>query len=269
MILFNKAFCLFLFIALLISSCKVMSPKAYQAMLNVQDSLNQGWRTAQIKNDNLEDELAKLSADTASLGRRLASLEENLSSSSSEAKKLAANLAEREERLKEVEDVLRKREEAGNQLKDKLQRALLGFKESGLTVDMREGKVYVLLADKLLFSSGSIIIDQRGKQALAELAKVLNTQPEINMAVEGHTDNQKVRSLGQIKDNWDLSVLRSTSVVRYLTEEEGIDPKRLIATGKGEFTPVDTADTPEARSANRRIEIVLSPKLDELYELIK
>lgn len=246
-----------------------MSPRAYQAMLNVQDSLDQGWRAAQIKNDNLEDELAKLRADTSSLGRKLASAERNLNSSSSEAKELAANLAEREERLKEVEAVLRKREEAGNLLKNKLQRALLGFKESGLTVDMREGKVYVLLADKLLFSSGSIIIDQRGKQALGELAKVLNTQPEIHMAVEGHTDNQKVRSLGQIKDNWDLSVLRSTSVVRYLTEEEGVDPRRLIATGKGEFTPIDTTDTPEARSANRRIEIVLSPKLDELYELIR
>nr|WP_134089659.1 OmpA family protein [Olivibacter sp. XZL3] len=265
----NKGFSLFIFAGMLFSGCKVMSPKAYQSMLNVQDSLNQGWRAAQIKIDNLEDELAKLQADTASLGRKLASLEKSLSSSSGEVKKLAANLAEREERLKEVEDVLRKREEAGNLLKDKLQRALLGFRESGLTVEMREGKVYVLLADKLLFPSGSIVIDQHGKQALAELAKVLDTQPEINIAVEGHTDDQKVRRLGQIKDNWDLSVLRSTSVVRYLTEEEGIDPRRLIATGKGEFTPVDTSSTTEARSANRRIEIVLSPKLDELYDLIK
>lgn len=246
-----------------------MSPKAYQSMLHVQDSLNQGWRAAQIKIDNLEDELAKLQADTASLGRKLTALEKSLSSSSGEVEKLAANLAEREERLKEVEDVLRKREEAGNLLKDKLQRALLGFRESGLTVEMRDGKVYVLLADKLLFPSGSIVIDQHGQQALAELAKVLDTQPEINIAVEGHTDDQKVRRLGQIKDNWDLSALRSTSVVRYLTEEESIDPRRLIATGKGEFTPVDTSSTAEARSANRRIEIVLSPKLDELYELIK
>jgi len=246
-----------------------MSPRAYQALLNTQDSLNQGWKAAQIKNDHLEDELAKLKSDTASLGRKLMALERNLSSSSSEVKKLASNLAEREERLKEVEEILRKREEAGKLLRDKLQKALLGFRESGLTVDMREGKVYVLLTDKLLFSSGSIVIDDRGKQALAELAKVLNTQPEINISVEGHTDNQKVRSLGQIKDNWDLSVLRSTSVVRFLTEDQQIDARRLVATGKGEFTPVDTADTPEARSVNRRIEIVLSPKLDELYELIK
>jgi len=246
-----------------------MSPTAFQAMLNTQDSLNQGWKAAQIRNGNLEDQLAKLKADTTSLGRKLATLQQHLSSSSSEVKKLASNLAEREQRLKEVEDILRKREEASNLLKDKLQQALLGFQENGLSVDMRDGKVYVRLTDKLLFPSGSIVIDDRGKQVLTELAKVLNTQPEINIAVEGHTDNQKVRSLGQIKDNWDLSVLRSTSVVRFLTEQEGVDARRLIASGKGEFTPVDTTDTPEARSANRRIEIVLSPKLDELYEMIK
>ncbi|GAA4783722.1 OmpA family protein [Olivibacter ginsenosidimutans] len=246
-----------------------MSPAAYESLIHTQDSLSRGWKEAQIENGHLEDELAKLKADTASLSRKLVSLEQHLSSSSSEVKKLSANLAEREQRLQEVEDILHKRDEANNRLKNTLQQALLGFQENGLSVDMHEGKVYVRLADKLLFSSGSIVIDERGKQALTELAKVLNTRPEINIAVEGHTDDQKVRSLGQIKDNWDLSVLRSTSVVRFLTQEEGVDPRRLTATGKGEFTPIDTADTSEARSANRRIEIVLSPKLDELYELIK
>lgn len=246
-----------------------MSPKAYEKLLNTQDSLNQGWKEAQIKNVNLEDELALLKADTASLGRRLLSLKNNLTSSSSQARQLASDLAEREERLKEVQEILHKRDEASKALKNKLQSALLGFEESGLTVDMRDGKVYVSLTDKLLFTSGSIIIDEKGKQALIELAKVLNTQPEIKIAVEGHTDNQKVRSLGHIKDNWDLSVLRSTSVVRFLTQEQQIDPTRLIASGKGEFTPIDTTDSPEARSMNRRIEIVLSPKLDELYQLIK
>ena len=122
---------------------------------------------------------------------------------------------------------------------------------------------------KLLFDTGSIIIDDKGKQALTELAKVLKSQPEINIAVEGHTDNQKVANLGQIKDNWDLSVLRATSVVRYLTEVEKIDSKRLTATGKGQYQPIAMSNSPEDRSKNRRIEIVLSPKLDELYDLIK
>lgn len=246
-----------------------MSPRTYEAMLHTQDSLNQGWRAAQIKNDNLQDELAKLKEDTASLGRKLKGLAENLSSSSQEAKRLAADLEKRERRLKEVEEVLEKREETSKQLKERLQKALLGFQSSGLTVEMKDGKVYVSLADKLLFPTASITIDNKGKQALSELAKVLNAQPEISIAVEGHTDNQSVRSLGQIKDNWDLSVLRATSVVRYLTDVEKVSPTRLTATGKGEYVPVDTADTPEARSINRRIEIVLSPKLEELYQLIK
>jgi chemotaxis protein MotB len=149
-----------------------------------------------------------------------------------------------------------------------LQKALLGFQQSGLTVDIRNGKVYVSLADKLLFPSGSIIIDERGKAALKQLAAVVNKEPDINMAVEGHTDDKKVKNLGQIKDNWDLSVLRATSVTRYLTETEGVDPHRLTATGKSEFQPIDANATDEARAKNRRIEIVLTPKLDELYNLI-
>jgi len=179
------------------------------------------------------------------------------------------DLKKREARLKEVEDVLRKRDEATNALKEKLQKALLGFQQSGLSVDIRNGKVYVSLTDKLLFNTGSIVIDDKGKSALQGLATVLKTQPEINISVEGHTDNQRVGNLGQIKDNWDLSVLRATSVVRYLTEVEKIENSRITATGKGQYQPIEVANTPEARGRNRRIEIVLSPKLDELYQLIK
>lgn len=146
---------------------------------------------------------------------------------------------------------------------------MLGFQQSGLSVDIRNGKVYVSLTDKLLFSSGSIIIDEKGKLALQELAKVLKTQPEINISVEGHTDNQRVMNLGQIKDNWDLSVLRATSVVRFLTETEKVESNRITATGKGEYQPIEVGNDADIRSRNRRIEIVLSPKLDELYNLIK
>jgi chemotaxis protein MotB len=119
----------------------------------------------------------------------------------------------------------------------------------------------------LLFPSGSIVIDEKGKQALQQLAAVLNKEPDINIAVEGHTDDKKVINLGPIKDNWDLSVMRATSVTRYLTETEKVDPKRLTATGKSQYQPIDPANTDEARAKNRRIEIVLTPKLDELYNL--
>lgn len=263
-------------------SCVVLSPKKYKALVAERDSLAN-------RSSALEDTIARLRADTMHLHRELKelqntynalngnynnlndkynSLNNNFSASSSRVNQLSADLKKREARLKEVEDALHKRDEATNALKDKLQKALLGFQQNGLTVDIRNGKVYVSLTDKLLFPSGSIVIDARGKMALEQLAAVLNKEPDINIAVEGHTDDKKVINLGQIKDNWDLSVLRSTSVCRYLTEVEKVDPKRLTATGKSEYQPIDTGNTPEARTKNRRIEIILTPKLDELYNLI-
>lgn len=278
-----KKISLFLFVGLLasaFSSCVVLSPKKYKSLLATQDSLKTGWGESQLKNENLESLIARLRKDTTGLSSALNDLKGKYSemdsnyaklknNSSTEINKLSNDLKKREQRLKEVEEILRKRDEATNQLKEKLQQALLGFTKNGLTVEIRNGKVYVSLTDKLLFPSGSIIIDEKGKQALSQLAAVLKQQPEINIAVEGHTDSQKITNLGQIKDNWDLSVLRSTSVVRYLTEVSKVESVRMTATGKGEFQPLDANTTAEGRSKNRRIEIVLSPKLDELYDLIK
>lgn len=275
-----SALIIFLLIASAFASCVVLSPKKYNALLSHRDSLSVGLEAANVRIENLEKEIARLSSDTARMHTRIAELQSKLegldanyaslrSNSSTEINKLSENLKKREARLKEVEEVLRKRDAATNALKEKLQKALLGFQQSGLSVDIKNGKVYVSLTDKLLFSSGSIIIDDKGKQVLLELAKVLKTQPEINISVEGHTDNQRVLNLGQIKDNWDLSVLRATSVVRFLTDVQKIDNSRITATGKGEYQPIIEGNSPENRSRNRRIEIVLSPKLDELYNLIK
>lgn len=278
-----KRIFLFSAIGLMVSaftSCVVMSPKKYKALLANRDSLNTDLGSAKNSNESLEKTIGRLKRDTADLYGRLNELNGKYkdvdgkyktlkSNSSSAISKLSDDLKKREQRLKEVEDVLRKRDEATNQLKEKLQQALLGFTKSGLTVEMKDGKVYVSLMDKLLFPSGSIIIDEKGKQALTQLAKVLKEQPEIIIAVEGHTDSQKINNLGQIKDNWDLSVLRSTSVVRFLTENEKVPGVRLTATGKGEFQPLESNSSADGRSRNRRIEVVLSPKLDELYNLIK
>ncbi|MGZ3755746.1 MAG: OmpA family protein [Mucilaginibacter sp.] len=276
-------------VCLTLNACVVLSPKKYKALLAERDSLSN-------RSVNLEAEIARLQGDTASLHHQIAQLNHeaadlnerikglngnvadiqkkyeglnnNYNATTSKVSALTADLQKREARLKEVEDILRKRDEASNALKEKLQKALLGFQQSGLTVDIRNGKVYVSLADKLLFPSGSIIINENGKTALKQFAAVLNKEPDINIAVEGHTDDKKVINLGQIKDNWDLSVLRATSVTRYLTEVENVDPHRLTATGKSEFQPIDPANSNDARAKNRRIEIVLSPKLDELYNLI-
>jgi chemotaxis protein MotB len=274
---------------LALNACVVLSPKKYKALLAERDSLSN-------RSVNLGDEVARLQGDTASLHHQIALLNQqasdlnerikglngniadmqkkyeglnnNYNATTSKVSTLTADLQKREARLKEVEDILRKRDQASNALKEKLQKALLGFQQSGLTVDIRNGKVYVSLADKLLFPSGSIVINENGKTALKQFAAVLNKEPDINIAVEGHTDDKKVINLGQIKDNWDLSVLRATSVTRYLTEAENVDPHRLTATGKSEFQPIDPANSNDARAKNRRIEIVLSPKLDELYNLI-
>ena len=273
-------FCLFACIMLLMNACVVLSNKKYNHLVAQRDSLSVGWDQAQVQIENLQLQAERLKNDTMRLNKRIFELQQKnktldsnysalLKNSSSEISKLSEDLKKREARLTEVEDILRKRDEATQALKDKLQKALLGFQQSGLSVDIRNGKVYVSLTDKLLFDTGSIIIDDKGQQALKELAKVLKTQPEINISVEGHTDNQRVNNLGQIKDNWDLSVLRATSVVRYLTDVEKIENTRITATGKGEYQPVAEGITPEVRSRNRRIEIVLSPKLDELYQLIK
>lgn len=270
----------FAFLITSLSSCIVLSTKKYNALLSQRDSLSTGWDDAKVRIESLEEEIARLKSDTSRINARVRGLQDKVedldvnyaslrANSSSEIKKLMDDLKKREARLKEVEDILRKRDEATNALKEKLQKALLGFQQSGLSVDIRNGKVYVSLTDKLLFNTGSIVIDDKGKSALQGLAAVLKTQPEINISVEGHTDNQRVGNLGQIKDNWDLSVLRATSVVRYLTEVEKIENNRITATGKGQYQPIEVSNTPEARSRNRRIEIVLSPKLDELYQLIK
>jgi len=284
----NLFFALAIFLsASTISSCVILSPKKYKALLAKQDSLSTGWTEAQLTGEGLEQRIGRLRKDTSDLNRQLADLRAQYAqmdanytklrtNSSAEINKLSGNLdklsddlKKREQRLNEVEEILKKRDAATNQLKAKLQDALLGFTKNGLTVEVKNGKVYVSLTDKLLFPSGSIIIDEKGKQALTELATVLKQQPEINIAVEGHTDSQKINNLGQIKDNWDLSVLRSTSVVRFLTEEQKVESVRMTATGKGQYQPLGPNTTAESRSKNRRIEIVLSPKLDELYDLIK
>ena len=268
-----------LLVASTITSCVVLSPKKYKALLAKQDSLNNGWTDSQLSGENLETTIRNLRKDTADLIGELTAMQKKYadvdgkystlrSNSSSQISKLSGDLKAREQRLQEVEEALRKRDEATHKLRATLQNALFGFTKSGRSVDVRNGKVYVSLMDKLLFPTASIIIDEKGKQALTQLAEVLKSQPEINIAVEGHTDAQKVRNLGQIKDNWDLSVLRSTSVVRFLTEVEKVEGVRMTATGKGEYQPLADNDTVDSRSRNRRIEIVLSPKLDEVYNLI-
>ncbi len=182
---------------------------------------------------------------------------------------IEAELNQRNARLAELENVLMEQETAMKTLKKSVSEALTGFENQGLTVSQRNGKVYVSLEEKLLFPSGSTTVDSRGITALKKLAGVLEKNPDISIMIEGHTDDVPVIPGSSFADNWDLSVLRATSIVRILLQGSSISPKRLTASGRGEFFPVDPAKTAEARQKNRRTEIILSPRLDELYRLIE
>lgn len=168
-----------------------------------------------------------------------------------------------------MEKILDAQKKITQDLKNKVSEALLGFENNGLTVTMKDGKVYVSLDEKLLFRSASWDIDANGKNALRKLAGVLEKNPGIQVTIEGHTDNVPYNpGSGPLKDNWDLSVKRATTVVRTLLEGSKIDAKRLTASGRSQYLPVDQSNSAEARTKNRRTEIILTPDLTELYQLI-
>ncbi|MDP6909521.1 MAG: OmpA family protein, partial [Flavobacteriales bacterium] len=190
----------------------------------------------------------------------------NLAAKEAELDEKEKLLKNREERLKMLEEIVRKQDELMNALSDRVKSALMGFDADELSVEMRDGKVYVSMSDKLLFRSGSDAVESKGVEALQKIADVMVSNTDINMAIEGHTDSIPIKT-NRFKDNWDLSVARSVSVVRLL-QDKGVDPKRVTASGKGEFTPIGDNRTKEGRAKNRRTEIVLSPKLDELMQLL-
>ena len=186
-------------------------------------------------------------------------------------KELMDDLEEKSSKLTELQAILDKKDADVQALKDKIKAALKGFEGSGLEVTEKNGKVYVSMDEKLLFATGKFTIDARGESALKELANVLEADEDINVMVEGHTDNVPFSpsTTAQIRDNWDLSVMRATTVVKTLLKYGNIDPKRLTASGRGEYVPLDTDDTKEARAKNRRTEIILTPKLDALLEILE
>lgn len=201
---------------------------------------------------------------------KLRELEVSLSSKKQNLEELLFELDQRNARLIELEKILRKKDSVVLALKDNVSSALMGFENDGLTVSLKNGKVYVSLEEKLLFGTGSTIVSTSGVNALKKLGLVLERNIDINIMIEGHTDDVPYKmSSGPIKDNWDLSVKRATSVVRILLDNSSINPKRLIASGRGESMPVDTAKTTEARRKNRRTEIILTPKLDELFRILE
>lgn len=182
---------------------------------------------------------------------------------------LTLELNKRDARLKELESILFKKDSIVNNLKSTVSEALLGFEKDGLSVKVHNGKVYVSMEEKLMFKSASTTIDVKGQEALKKLANILEQNPDINITVEGHTDNIPYKPDSKIEDNWDLSVQRSTEIIRLILKNSKIDPRRLIASGRGEYAPTTNNKTSEARAKNRRTEIILTPKLDELFKILE
>ena len=199
-------------------------------------------------------------------GAKVAGLSTDLAAKQAELDAKEELLKNREERLKMLEEIIKKQDDLMTALSDRVKKALMGFDADELSVEMRDGKVYVSMSDKLLFKSASASVEPKGVEALEKIAEVMIKNTDINLAIEGHTDSLAI-STNRFKDNWDLSVARSVSVVRLLTDN-GLDPQRVTAAGKGEFTPIGDNKTKEGRAKNRLTEIVITPKLNELMQLL-
>jgi len=233
-------------------------------------SLETALATEKTANQRLQGEYASLEGEFNNLQSKSAMTQEEMSAElrkqADELSKKAQTLAEREKSLREMQAVIARQDSITNRLNSILRDALLGFKADELSVEVKNGKVYVSMSDKLLFKSGSAAVEAKGQEAISVLANVLQKNPDIDILIEGHTDNVPIKTAAY-KDNWDLSAARATAIVRLLEAKE-IDSKKLTAAGRGEYQPRATNDTPEGRALNRRTEIILSPKLDELMQLL-
>lgn len=221
----------------------------------------------------LEANSSKVLSENASRNRELLKelevKEEKLAKEQARLEKMQKDLSYREKRINELESMIAAEEEKMNTLKENLSKALVNFEDRGLSVEQRDGKVYVSMENKLLFSSGSWSVGNEGQQAVKELGKVLASNSDINVLIEGHTDNVPYNGSGALKDNWDLSTKRATEVLKLLIKNSNINPKNLTAAGRGEFAPVASNSSRNGKAKNRRIEVVLTPKFDEISKLLK
>lgn len=230
----------------------------YESLKNSYDALEANSSSALAENSRQNRELlAELDQKEKTLATEQARLE-----------KLQKDLTARINRINELESLIAAKDAKMNALKTAVSNALTNFEGKGLTVEQRDGKVYVSMENKLLFSSGSWAVNSEGRKAVQQLGSVLAQNPDIAVLIEGHTDNVPYGGSGQLNDNWDLSTKRATSIVQILQENKGIDPQNLTAAGRGEFAPIAQNSTAEGKAKNRRIEVILAPKLDEISQML-
>lgn len=250
------------------------------ALQNKYEALSDSYDLLASKNSR---EVAKKAKETKTLLEQLEEVQAELFVKEDELSKLSVSLEVKEQELKlaqenldsrsrrvaELESIINKKDSIVTALKKSISKALIGLEGEGLTIEQRNGKVYISLEEDLLFASGKYEVNKGGIEALNKLATVLASQKDLAILVEGHTDSIPLSGKGLIKDNWDLSVMRATNVVKALTKNLSLDPLQLTAAGRAEFIPITSNATIEGRSANRRIEMILSPKLDDLFKLLE
>ena len=240
----------------------------YRLLLRDYNIIDGEYKSLQKSFDKLKNlsarETAELQNQLEAKNNELQIKEDALLKLDQELKEKQRLLIEREKRVNELEEAIRKKEAAVQLLKAKVANALRGFENQGLSVVQKNGKIYVSLEAKLLFKSGSTFVEEEGVRALVELGKALESEKDLEIIVEGHTDTDKLNSSASPKNNWELSVLRATSVVQILLNNSSMTPSQIMAGGRGEFLPVDESD----KSKNRRIEVIISPNLNELFEII-
>ena len=245
---------------------------AYRKTRGLYNDLNTSYDKL-LKNSDRElasksSDYNKVAKDLARREAELGELDTNLQKSKTDNDRLAADLKTREARLTELTKALADKDQAVADLKARVSKALLSFNSSDLQVKLKNGKVYVSLSEQLLFKSGSTKVDPKGQEALKKLASVLQEQKEVNVVVEGHTDNVPIlRGTAGMADNWDLSALRATEIARLLATA-GVSPERVTASGRSQYVPVAPNDSPQNKAMNRRTEIILTPKLDELFKIL-
>ncbi|MDO5978510.1 OmpA/MotB family protein [Flavivirga spongiicola] len=253
--------------------------KAFDEAIQERDKLQADYNAAKSNYDNLKNSYDALEKNSSSaiarnskknreLLAQLEAKEQALAAENARLAKLKKELEDRSNRVAELENVIASKDAAMTQLKNAISRALTDFEGKGLTVEQRDGKVYVSMENKLLFSSGSWAVGNEGRRAVQQLGSVLGDNPDIAVLIEGHTDNVPYKGNAQLSGNWDLSTKRATAIVNILRENVAINPENLTAAGRGEFAPIASNDTAVGKAKNRRIEVILTPKLDELSKLL-
>tara|TARA_R110000850_G_scaffold26077_1_gene74923 strand:+ start:283 stop:1263 length:981 start_codon:yes stop_codon:yes gene_type:complete len=232
--------------------------KNYEFLLENNNAL---MASNQAENKKLINKLNTLQKD-------LHSKEDSLTKEQQKLEYLSKELQKREARVYELESLIAEQDRKVNEVRETLKKALFDFDGKGLTVEMRDGKVYVSLENSLLFPSASWAVEPRGKKALDELAKVLAKNKDLNVMVEGHTDADAYKGSTAVKDNWDLSVMRATSIVKVLTSNKEVNPARITAAGRSEYVPIATNETTEGKAKNRRTEIIITPDLDKIVKVL-